>query len=95
MREFILQVTSLDATHEAGDKPRPTVDDLLEIYRIDETQTEPTPKSLAIFDDVLTAGVHYRAMHTILRRRFPGVRIVGFFVARRVFPNPSEAAASE
>jgi hypothetical protein len=34
-------------------------------------------------------------MKTILTRRFPGVRIQGFFIARRVFPpNPSGEAAT-
>jgi hypothetical protein len=37
-------------------------------------------------DDVLTAGTHYVAVKTMLQRHYPGVPIVGFFVARRVFP---------
>jgi hypothetical protein len=46
--------------------------------------------AIAVVDDVLTAGVHYRAMHTVLSRRFPDVPIIGVFVARRVFPDPAE-----
>ena len=43
---------------------------------------------IGIFDDVLTAGTHYRAMAITLGNRFPGIPIFGFFVARRVFPTP-------
>ena len=32
----------------------------------------------------------YRAMKSILNARFPGVDVAGFFIARRVFPNPFE-----
>jgi hypothetical protein len=41
---------------------------------------------MAILDDVLTAGTHFRAMSIVLSQRFPGVPIVGLFIARRVFP---------
>jgi hypothetical protein len=94
VRELVIQSESTDAAHEASDKPRPTVEELLRIYRIDESLAVK-PTAIAIFDDVLTAGVHYRAMHTILSKRFPRVPIVGFFVARRIFPNPFEALKDE
>ena len=35
---------------------RPTVEDLIEIYRIDETVIQPTPKNILLADDVLTDG---------------------------------------
>lgn len=85
VRELVVQTVSTPAAHE-GD--RPAVEDLLRIYQIDETLTTPAPLRIAIVDDVLTAGTHYRAMHTVLSGRFPGVPIVGMFIARRVFPNP-------
>jgi len=43
---------------------------------------------------VLTAGTHFVAMKTTLSRRFPGVSISGFFIARRVFPDPFAEAPS-
>ena len=48
---------------------------------------DPAPAAIAIVDDVLTAATHYRAMHTALSERLPSVPVVGFFIARRVFPN--------
>jgi hypothetical protein len=90
VRELVVQTTSTNAAHESND--RPSVDDLLEIYEIAEDQAEPAPRRIAIIDDVLTAGTHYRAVYTILRQRFPGIPIVGMFVARRIFPqiDPAE-----
>ena len=86
IRELVAQSQSTVAAHEAEAGQRPSVDDLLAIYQIDESLAQPAPKSILIVDDVLTAGTHYRAMHTALSRRFPGVPIHAMFIARRVFP---------
>jgi predicted amidophosphoribosyltransferase len=89
VREIVVQNESLQAAHESAGA-RPTVEDLLRVYRIDETAAVPAPERIGIVDDVLTAGTHFRATEIILHRRFPDVKIVGFFVARRVFANPFE-----
>jgi predicted amidophosphoribosyltransferase len=83
-RRLVTQNASTDAAHESAN--RPSVDELLALYEIDETLTAPAPARIAIIDDVLTAGTHYRAMHIKLAQRFPGVPLVGMFIARRVFP---------
>ena len=86
VRALVFQSESTDASHEATDGERVTVEDLMAVYRIDEALAATPPQRIAIVDDVLTAGTHYRAMHNMLSARFPGVPIVGIFVARRVFP---------
>ncbi len=88
VRNLVVQTESYEASHQSDH--RITVGKLLDIYEIDEAVAEPAPTAIAIMDDVLTAGVHYRAMHTVLSRRFPDVPIIGLFVARRVFPDPEE-----
>jgi hypothetical protein len=88
VRLLVRQATSIAAAHEAAPGERPSVEDLLSIYEIDEALTVPTPKVIGIFDDVLTAGTHFRAMKVILSGRFPGIPIVGVFIARRVFATP-------
>lgn len=90
VRKLVKQTASTEASHEAGEGARLSVEDLLQVYEIDETIAAPAPSSIAIVDDVLTAGTHYRAMHTILSQRFPDARIFGIFVARRVFPEDAE-----
>lgn len=86
VRSLVVQRESTVASHEAASGARVTVDELQALYQIDENLALPTPRSIAIFDDVLTAGVHYRAMKSILAHRFPCVPIIGMFIARRVFP---------
>jgi len=86
VRELVRQRTSTVAAHEVGFGQRVTVDELIADYEIDEALASTRPRQIGIFDDVLTAGTHYRAMHTVLTARFPGVKVTGLFVARRVFP---------
>lgn len=88
VRNLVVQNTSMQASHERGQgQQRITKDELIVAYSIDETLAEPAPKSIAVVDDMLTAGTHYRAMHHVLSQRFPNARIVGMFVARRIFPD--------
>lgn len=91
VRRLVRQTVSMEAAHEAAPGSRPSVDDLIAAYEIDETLTGQAPRSIGILDDVLTAGTHYRAVHTVLSQRFPGVPITGLFIARRVFANPFSA----
>ncbi|MBJ7438586.1 MAG: hypothetical protein JHD35_06135 [Sphingopyxis sp.] len=87
VRSLIIQTQSTTASHEAAPGDRITVDALRALYTIDEALTVPAPQAIAIVDDVLTAGTHYRAMHSTLTARFPEIPIIGVFVARRVFPD--------
>ena len=93
IRELVIQSQSTVAAHEVTPGLRPTVDELLSVYSVDELIAQPAPKSIFLVDDVLTAGTHYRAMHTVLAERFLDVPIHAMFIARRVFP-PDEAAAA-
>ena len=53
------------------------------LYRLDEALTEPIPRCVALVDDLLTTGAHFRAAKSILSTRFPDVAIIGLFIARR------------
>jgi predicted amidophosphoribosyltransferase len=85
VREIVVQTQSCAANHESAGN-RQTVDDLINIYEIDETLCSPEPSAICIIDDLLTAGTHYRAMHTVLKDRFPDCKIFGLFIARRKLP---------
>ncbi|MER8840878.1 hypothetical protein NKI41_30020 [Mesorhizobium sp. M0601] len=85
VREIVKHNHSHAAAHESNN--RPTIEELLAIYEIDEAVANSKPvTSIAIFDDVLTAGTHYRAMQIKLAARFPGIPIFGMFIARRAVP---------
>jgi hypothetical protein len=46
--------------------------------------SQPAPTGIALCDDVLTSGAHYRAALSVMQQAFPGVRIIGLFIAPRV-----------
>ena len=70
------------AVHVNAERPGP--DEIASLYRIDEDLTEPMPEIIAIVDDILTTGAHFRAAATLLGARFPEAGIIGLFIARRV-----------
>ncbi|MBF8262361.1 MAG: hypothetical protein HW387_26 [Parachlamydiales bacterium] len=40
-----------------------------------------------LFDDVLTQGTTFRAASNTIQKNFPNLKIVGFFIARSVYPS--------
>ena len=82
IRELVLQEKTGDASHSSSSRPPP--DQLANGYHIDKNLIAPKPSAIAVFDDVLTTGSHFKAVQLVLQKEFPGVPIVGFFIARRV-----------
>ena len=82
VRELIVQTESTHAVHNREIRPRPT--EIEALWRHDETPTEPAPRLVAVVDDLLTTGAHFRAAKSILSARFQGIAVVGMFIARRV-----------
>ena len=87
IRELIVQTVSTDAVHAQDVRPAP--EQVQALYRIDETLTGPVRELIAVDDDLLTTGAHFRAAKSILSTRFPGAAIIGLFIARRV-PNTAD-----
>lgn len=87
IRELVVQRISTEAVHDLPRRPRP--EDLEALYEVDSALLAPRPQVLTIVDDVLTTGAHYRAVAAVLTRAFPGIRIIGLFIARRV-PDTSD-----
>jgi len=86
IRELVVQTRSTAAAHESemrGER-RPTPWELEALYEIDQRLLVPPPREIAIVDDVLTTGLHFRAMKAHLQQTFPAARIIGLFIARRV-----------
>ena len=87
IREIVVQSASTPKSHQSENRLRP--EELIELYRLDESLTDPAPNSIAVIDDLLTAGSHFRAMKEVLELRFPSAYIMGLFIARRV-PNTDD-----
>ena len=81
VRELILQRESTRAVHTTSDRITPTA--LCHLYYVDPSLKNPPPKSIAIFDDLLTTGAHFRAAKFHLRKIYAETRIIGIFLARR------------
>jgi len=81
-RELVCQIESTLEAHTAETRPGPRT--LYNNYQIEESCITPTPSQIAVVDDVLTTGAHFKAMKRILGETYPDVPIVGIFIARRV-----------
>lgn len=90
IRALLVQRASTAAHHGTGE--RRDIGAIQANYSIDDRLRLPPPATIAIFDDVLTTGAHFRAASAVLLATFPEVRVVGVFVARRVFPEGERPA---
>lgn len=81
IRELAVMTRSVQQSHLAEE--RVSIGELIESMSVAEAFTQPEPRTIGIVDDVLTTGRHFKAVQTVIRRRFPVVPIVGVFVARR------------
>jgi hypothetical protein len=77
-----------EASHETNARPSP--DELYAALQFDPVagRVQQRPGAIFLFDDMLTTGAHFVAASRKLNDVFPGVRIIGIFVARRILPNP-------
>lgn len=84
-RELIRQVRSYEASHlvgEGGSRISPA--QLQQLYQL----VAPPPKPVVLlFDDVLSAGSHFRAAKNTILAAYPDTRVIGLFLARRVLPD--------
>lgn len=83
VRSIVFQTETTVASHTVKDGERLKLEQLLNIYRINEELCNPIPQRIIIVDDMLTTGTHFKAMQHTLQRRFPGIPIEGIFIARR------------
>ena len=85
VRELIEQIRSTGTFHE-GQRRRPA--ELRANYRFNEEYLEELPAIVAVVDDMLTTGSHFRAVKDMILERAPDCRVIGLFVARRTLPDP-------
>lgn len=83
VREFFIQNQSTEADHLSTQK-RPNPEQRKSFYTINESLLKPLPKSLLIIDDMITTGSHFKAFKSMLAEAFPGIKIYGIFLSRRI-----------
>ena len=82
VRELLVQTGSMEPSHQRPARLR--VREIEAMYRIDEALEAPGGDVVAVVDDLVTSGAHFRAAKGVLMRRFPDIEVVGVFLARRV-----------
>jgi hypothetical protein len=82
VRELVAQRESTERVHTAASRPKPP--ELYNNYEIVQPFTDPPPSQVAVVDDLLTTGAHFKAMQRILTETYPNIHVVGIFIARRV-----------
>lgn len=90
-KNVVSQIDSMESSHSSHDK-RHSPQDLIKNYKVDFSLiTAPYPEMVCIFDDVITSGSHFRAMHEVLRPYFPeSTQFIGIFIARRIFAHNTD-----
>ena len=79
-RELITHRVAMPASHTA--ESRHTPEQIERNYVFNAAAATGLRNNIVIFDDVLTAGSHYKAMKNTLLRHLPGKAIIGVFIAR-------------
>ena len=82
VRELIVQTRSTEPSHRRPVRLRPG--QIADLYHIDEAVAAPDAGVVAVVDDLLTTGAHFRAAARVLTERFADFDVVGLFLARRV-----------
>ena len=86
MRPLLYQVHSTLPDHRGP--VRLSADELYGILRLDAPALleRPVRARIALFDDVLTTGKHFKCCERRLREALPGTPILGVFLLRRALP---------
>lgn len=51
-------------------------------YEVDKISLNKARSAIVVFDDVLTAGSHFRAMKNVILKNRRNIKIIGLFIAR-------------
>ena len=78
-RDLLLQKRMTPSSH-GGWRPPPVL--RASLLYVNESVSEPRPSTVVILDDVVTTGSHFRAAKLVLRQRWPGLKVLGLFLAR-------------
>lgn len=65
---------------------RPTIETLASSMQVVTDLLDPMPTAMVLLDDVITNGTTFKAVQGLLAPYLGDVRLVGLFVARRIFP---------
>jgi hypothetical protein len=85
-RDLLIQDVDTPASHNGW---RPVPSERARLWKLDELEATPEPKTVIVVDDVLATGAHFRAAKMIIRQKWPLMRVIGLFLARVARPKIS------
>ena len=77
-------------TGRISSENRLTPSEIADVYKFIKILDRPIPELIAIVDDVLTTGAHYKAMKDILVIQYPKAKVIGLFLTRREIPSSNK-----
>lgn len=76
IRDMLSTRTNRNANHNPDSK-RMTAKEHLDNLKLDTALLKPVPRTIVIFDDVITSGASFKAAQSVLRKHFPETPIGG------------------
>ena len=67
-----------------GSPYKPIQSDIKKAYEFRKHWCTPRPTTIAIVDDVIGTGAHFKAIESILLEQNPGIDVIGLILARRI-----------
>lgn len=89
IRELLYQKCSMEAFHLSTDRGSKIID-LQSNVQVNEELCQGVGEVIYLFDDILTTGAHFMVCKEKLQNLFPDKKIIGLFVARRIFDYSSD-----
>lgn len=81
----VLETTAVREQAKRAEQ-RPSIDELAASMRVVAELLCPAPSGIILLDDVITNGTTFKAAQRLLQPLIGETKLVGLFVARRVFP---------
>ena len=78
--EIVTQKSTMPPSHLTECRNNPV--QLENNYEVDKISLNKARSAIVVFDDVLTAGSHFRAMKNVILKNRRNIKIIGLFIAR-------------
>jgi predicted amidophosphoribosyltransferase len=82
--EVLANKKSRKAAHSLKNEPRPTKDEHLNNFIVENNLRNKNVEAIVIFDDVIYSGASFKAAKEVLKKHYGPILICGLFIARHI-----------